>query len=188
MSEWMMSETVNDGYPYISDLDTTPLPELLYEGSTTALFTLKTSVNSGYPHLQSIGADVPVAISKPYPDSCMILKSTVNDGYPFFTKLQDDSIPDTLTRPYPHSIFVMEDDYYDQYPFIDGNEQKPILGGFRFITNLELISIPPELESIGHKSFELTGLTSVIIDTDCAYESDSFPPGCQVTHEYPEED
>ena len=55
-------------------------------------------------------------------------------------------------------------------------------GAFMNANDLEYVSIPESVKSIGAYAFAFTGLTSVRIADDCEYAQTSFPDGCTINH------
>lgn len=53
-------------------------------------------------------------------------------------------------------------------------------GAFMNCNDLEYVSIPESVKSIGAYAFAFTGLTSVRIADDCDYAQTSFPDGCTI--------
>lgn len=68
-----------------------------------------------------------------------------------------------------------------ELPYLDEFPEMHMLGAFCHATNLNSVTIPSTVQSIGRYSFTHTVLTAVTLPDACTYYSTSFPEGCTVT-------
>lgn len=84
---------------------------------------------------------------------------------------------DIMASPYPSQYWRFENGKLTTGLLPDAT----MVGAFANCTNLQSVSIPPSVKSIGRYAFYNTSLTSVTIASDCTYYSTSFPDGCTIS-------
>lgn len=105
----------------------------------------------------------------------------INDG----NRITNDIIPESIgwQQPYPIGKWYLTDKLR---LYANGIPEPFPYGAFMYDTELEYISIPESVKSIGKYAFTYTALTKVRIARDCTYYPTSFPDGCEIWY-YDEE-
>lgn len=160
-----MSWYIDDSYPYIEGL---PEPiEVPIEPLSTLFMT---HVEGEYPKYDYLPEPIDVMI-EPYPVSFM---TQAPNEYPKYEYIPEPV--DVLLKPYPTGIMIMEPDEYPKYADLKSIDT----GAFFGAGNLESITLPKSVTSIGIQTFRHTKLKEVTISSECKYYPTSFPDDCVI--------
>lgn len=141
-------------------------------------WSITANVNDGYPHNENT-VYMLTGLTAPYPDGMWESESNVNDGYPHTRNTKFSA--NTLTAPYPDGLWKLSLSVNSGYPFQRIDNTVPP-GACCMCENLNSITIPASVLSIGRYAFYGTALSSVCIAPACEYHGTSFPEDCEVYH------
>lgn len=107
------------------------------------------------------------------------IQSGINNGYPH-TRNMNFADP-KLSKPYPDGLWKLSLSVNSGYPFQRIDNTVPP-GACCMCENLNSVTIPESVLSIGRYAFYGTALSSVCIAPACKYYGASFPEDCEVYH------
>ena len=141
-------------------------------------WALETGVNDGYPHNANTRYGNP-GLTAPYPDGMWQISGGINDGYPY-----RNGVPlcaPGLHAPLPEYGWKINGVTNDGFPFMR-SDGVMLPGAFKACENLNSVTIPASVLSIGRYAFYGTALSSVCIAPACKYYGTSFPEDCEIFH------
>lgn len=118
---------------------------------------------------------IPYALDAPYPDICWYLNNEGND-------LINNAYREceyAFKHPFPYIIWYVNDSEDDVIH--DGTPVIEEMGAGMHAVNLNTVTIPKTVTSIGRYAFTNSNISTVQIANNCSYETTSFPEGCTVT-------
>ena len=186
MSQFLISSSVNNGEPYISEehvslssnTDTVSVPH------PNAFFKQTDSFNDGVPYIDESSIELSKDtrdVVQPYPKSFFKQTDSFNDGVPYITQENIEWSYDTNTvcKPYPNVFFKQTDSCNESLPYITLDE---INNGAFMNSVLEgTLEIPDTALKLGEYTIDGSNIIELSIPKTCDISETIIPTGVNVT-------